>query len=71
MKSEIIEENKELKFPKLMVLEETVVLFTSEDEGTVLLDKSIFNRFEVGHHSKEFDMTYFKDFKGKIVLSNE
>ena len=72
MKSEIIKKEKELKFPCLMVSEDTgnVYLMSSEKVGTCIHsnDKSAWS---VSDFCDMLDHTILTPFKGKIILQND
>lgn len=71
MKVELIEtqREKEITYPCLMISrEKAVVLFYRRDEG-VCLKHSILE--EIGKYADYWDITQFKPFTGKVVLSNE
>lgn len=71
MKSEIIEKKDEVEkpFPKIMSTDrKTVVLFTEERCGTVLLSR--FSYHQIGYYAEDWCMSDFKDFDGQIKLEN-
>lgn len=72
MKSEIIEKEKELEFPCLMVSEETgnVYLMSSEEVGTCVhsIGKSA---WVVGDYCNSLEPMKLTIFKGKIILQND
>ena len=59
-------------FPKLMKSTECgrVVLFTSEREGTVVID-NIPITTPIGHYSNSWISSYYKDFNDPITLQNK
>ncbi len=70
MKTEIIESEVEKKeeYPKLMVgkVSGNVILFTTPYKGVY-----IHGDCEIGKQSEGFEITVFKPFTGKLVLSND
>lgn len=71
MKSEIIEKEKELKFPCLMVSEETgnVYLMKSEKSGTCVHVAGGF--WLIGTSRDTLDPKILIPFEGKIILQND
>ena len=66
-----VEENKELEFPKLMEGTETsvVVLFTESKKGAIVSVGTSDNK--IGYYHFDWQMEYFKDFKGELTLKNK
>ena len=58
-------------FPKLMISEdlETIVLFSEEKKGVVILDSRV--EYKVGKYFESFNMEYFRDYNEPITLQNE
>ncbi len=71
MNSELIENDKEPKFPKLMISKsrKSVVLFTGPREGMVVYGEGM--GLSSVMYCSIWDMGYFKDFDGKVILSNK
>ena len=71
MKVEVKEISKkaERPFPKLMVNNLTIALFSSPTEGTIIHSKD--KHYPVGFHSQSLGSSYFEDFEGEIALSND
>ena len=74
MKVEVKESSKksERPFPKLMIskVDKTLlVLFTTPTEGTVIQSK--YNDKPVGYRPQCFVDSYFEDFEGSLILSND
>ena len=72
MKSEIIKNEKELKFPCLMVSEETgnVYLMSSEKVGTCVRSNGK-SAWSVSDFCDMLEPTILTTFKGKIILQND
>jgi hypothetical protein len=75
MKIEIdIAKDKEVEYPSLRISNcgDLIVLFEEEGSGTVVKDerKSEY-KHSVGFSSNHWAMRTFKDFDGKITLSND
>lgn len=75
MKVELIkneETEKEIEYPCLMVHENNgcVILFESEGFGVVVNpDKHLV--YAIGYYSKDWKMSCFSEFKGKVILQND
>jgi len=74
MKVEVKESSKkaERPFPKLMINnldKTTIVLFSSPTEGTIIHSKG--KLYPVGFHSQSLGSSYFEDFEGSLILSND
>ena len=70
VKSEIINNKKEDDYPFIGESNNNIVLFTGYSEGTVIACKST-SVYKVGHYSKDWAMSSFTPYQGKIILSNE
>ena len=74
MKVELIEkEVEDIKYPCLMVSEETgcIVLFEEDSCGVVVnLDNSLVFA-TIGRYSKDWNMSRFSKFNGKVILKND
>lgn len=73
MKSEVINnsESKKIEFPCLMksnTNENLIVLFTKIECGTVVSQTKV---YDLGYVSEDWEMKYFTEFKGKVILSND
>tara|TARA_R110000822_G_scaffold219293_1_gene353492 strand:+ start:51 stop:266 length:216 start_codon:yes stop_codon:yes gene_type:complete len=55
-------------FPKLMISNNFIVLFTELRNGTVVNDTDFIG---VGYCSKSWNMSDFKDYDGEVILSNK
>ena len=66
-----VEEVKVLGFPRLMEGTESsvVVLFTESKKGAVVSVGTSDN--EIGWYHHNWQMDYFKDFKGELTLKNK
>lgn len=71
MKSEIIEKEKELEFPCLMVGKDTgnVYLMSSEKSGTCVY--SLDSSWKIADNSTILASSALIPFKGKIILQND
>ena len=72
MKVKVIESKakEERPFPKLMEGDGgSLVLMNSKGEGTLLRAGTVLR--ELGEYSNEWFMACFKDFEGKLELSNK
>ena len=70
MKSEVFNTEKEKTFPKLMTAENgIIVLMLDAGVGTVMHQGN--STSELGIYRKDWAMSAFADFNGKVTLSNE
>jgi hypothetical protein len=76
MKTKIIENTTESKYPKLMFCDNfikkeyyTIVLFKNKTSGTVI--DSNHPDYPIGYTDNYFDINEYEFFKDKIILSNE
>jgi hypothetical protein len=61
--------SKEKSFPKLMISEESlIVFFTSKRVGVAMTSNK---EYRIGKISSYWDMDGFKDYNGEITLKNE
>ena len=73
MKSIVNNDNKtpSKPFPKLMIGEFHIVLFSSPNVGTCINSINPASPHRPGYHSYEWNSTAFKDFEGSVTLSND
>jgi hypothetical protein len=72
MKVEVKEKEKkqEIKFPCLMISScGSIVLFSEQNEGTLLLDNK--GVYGIAYYDDSWIMDKFKPFHGQITLSND
>ena len=64
------QEPKESEYPKLMKRcdNDLVVLFTSENDGVVLISSDY---YELGYSSDDWENSAFKEYTGTLLLSNK
>jgi hypothetical protein len=55
-------------FPKLMISDDLVVLFTRTEVGVVIIPEG---DYKIGEYGEVFRMEYFTDYNGEITLKNE
>ena len=65
-----VEEVEELRFPRLMEGTESsvVVLFVEPNKGSIVCVGT--NDNEIGWYHNDWQMEFFKDFKGELILTN-
>ena len=66
---------KLIEFPKLMISSnDMIVLFDQEESGIVLAESAICDDLGVGEYCEYcecFNMSFFQDFDGKVIVSND
>ena len=59
-------------FPRLMISDNgMIVLFEEEEQGVVLVKSRVKVEFGVGEYCECFNMAFFQDFDGKVIVSND
>jgi hypothetical protein len=72
-KVESYQKSSKIEYPCLMTTKEgdVIVLCSSEDEGTVLVNNNNTAVRPMGYHGRTWNSTYFIPFKGSITLTQE
>lgn len=65
----ISEEKKTNDYPKLMTDDEVIILCEARGEGVVVHSKN--DKYDLGDWSDDWSMTRFRDYEGKVTLSNK
>ena len=66
------ENGKLIEFPKLMISSnDMIVLFDKKEGGIVLAESRICDDLGVGEYCEFFNMSFFQDFDGKVIVSND
>lgn len=64
----ISEEKKTNNYPKLMTDGEVIILCRAHEEGVVVYSEN--DDYSLGDWSNGWSMTHFRDYNGKLTLSN-
>lgn len=71
MNSTLKKESEDRSFPRLMINKkiDIVILFLSYGKGIVV--HSCETKYELGSDHEEWNMDYYEDYSGKVILENK
>ena len=64
-------ESDKIQYPCLMVSDDVIVLFISDQRGIVVAESASCPNYKIGHYSASWVMSGFKPYSGSVELSND